>query len=97
MKLFAVNDLQRQVCGKYTVKNLSDGKTVLSGEVETADNSVREIAEIPAEDHAFYLIEWQTDAGDGVNHHACSLGEKWVFEEYMENMKRAGFYQEFSE
>lgn len=67
------------------------------GEFEAAENSAVVISELPEKDHAFYYIEWRTKAGNGVNHHACSLGEKWAFEKYLENMKKAGFYQEFFE
>lgn len=97
MKLYAVSDLQKSVKGKFTVKNLQTGEVACEGEVSCAENSTAVVAEIPETSHAFYFIEWETDAGKGVNHHACSLGEKWVFEEYIENMRKAGFYSEFAE
>lgn len=97
MCLYAVNDLQEAATGTYTVKNLSTGETVKKGVLEVAANSSAVVAEIAERDHAFYLIEWNTNAGSGVNHHACSLGEKWRFEDYLECMKKAGFYSEWAE
>lgn len=97
MKLYAVNDLQEKVKGSYLVRNLENGEIAAQGEFEAAENSAVVISELPEKDHAFYYIEWRTTAGNGVNHHVCSLGEKWTLEKYLENMKKAGFYQEFFE
>jgi hypothetical protein len=33
--------------------------------------------------------------GQGVNHFACSLDELWIFEDYIENMKKANFFSDF--
>lgn len=97
MSYNAVNDLQEKVKGSYLVRNLENGEIAAQGEFEAAENSAVVISELPEKVHAFYYIEWRTTAGNGVNHHACSLGEKWTFENYLENMKKAGFYQEFFE
>ncbi len=93
--LFAVNDLQNDVNGTYTVKNLRTGEIVARGKVFAKANSVAEIAQITVEDHAFYLIEWNTDHAKGINHHACSLGEKWNFNDYYDCMKAVGFANDF--
>lgn len=95
MRLYAVNDLQETATGTYAVKNLSTGETVENGVLEVAANSSAVISEIAEQSRAFYFIEWHTDIGSGVNHHACSLGDKWLFEEYLERLKQAGFYDEW--
>lgn len=95
MKLFAVNDLQTNVNGKYVVKNLSTGETVVTGEFNVDKNGVEVLTELPELDHAFYVFEWETNVGNGINHHACSLGDKWDVKAYTDNMKKAGFFGEF--
>lgn len=95
MKLYAVNDLQNTVEGSYRIQNLRTGKTVSQGAVTAENNSSAFVTEIKEEEYAFYLIQWETNAGTGVNHHACSLGNRWDFADYLENMKKAGFYAEF--
>lgn len=95
MNVTACNDLQQSVKGKYTVTNLVTGKTVQSGEIDIEKNTNCVLAKIPEIYHAFYLIEWHTNIGNGVNHHTCSLDEKWKFKNYYAMMEKAGFANEF--
>lgn len=95
MRVIASNDLQQSVTGNYTITNLATGKQVLSGTIDMEANTNAVLAEIPEAEHAFYLMEWHTTGGNGVNHHACSLEKKWDFNNYYTMMKKAGFASEF--
>lgn len=93
MPLYAVNDLQQQVEGTYTVTDVRSGKVVHRGKVSVAPNVSVVIADLPHVDHAFFVVEWTTNIGNGINHHACSLGDKWRFEDYCQAMQKVGFDQ----
>lgn len=95
MSLFAVNDLQQSVRGKYLVRNLVDGEIVAQGEMAIPANTSMPVKIVPEIKHAFYLIEWDVENGRGTNHFACSLHERWRFERYIEVMKKANFFSEF--
>ncbi len=96
MNLVACNDSRDMLNVEFTVKNLSDNKGITSGKFTIDPDDKLTIDILPELDHAFYFIEWKTDKGYGKNHHACSLGNKWDFVKYIECMKKAGFYEEFS-
>lgn len=96
MSLFAVNDTQQKIEGTYVVKDLSSGEVVTNGTLSVDKNAAVVISSLPEKSHAFYLIEWKTALGSGVNHHAFSLGDKWKYEDYLERMKKAEFIGEFS-
>ena len=96
MELVATNETRTNLNVEYTVKNLSDGKIISSGKFNVNSDDKVTVDALPELDHAFYLIEWKTELGTGKNHHACSLGDKWQFNKYVECMKKAGFFDEFS-
>ncbi len=93
--LFAVNDTQTALSGDFTVRNLANDEVVLSGSFSVSPDESKPVASLPELDHAFYLIEWTTELGGGVNHYACSLGDKWRLEDYLRCMQKAGFDREF--
>lgn len=91
MPLYAVNDLQEKISGTYSVKNVMTNETIREGSFETEADGKAVLALLPETDHAFYLVEWQTQNGKGVNHHACSLGNKWTYEDYSKAIEKIGF------
>lgn len=95
MELVACNDYPKKLTVKYTVKNLMDESNLLSGSFEIEPDSKITVDFLPSLDHAFYYIEWETELKKGRNHHTCSIGDKWKFEDYIFCMKKAGFYDEF--
>jgi hypothetical protein len=95
MVLMAYNDSREAQTLSYTVENLSTGEVVAKGEVLVQADAIAEAAVIPEEKYAFYLIKWTGKGVEGVNHHACSLGDVWAYEKYEECLKKAGFYDEF--
>ncbi len=97
MALVATNDTRQSLTVNYTVKNLANGETVDKGSFKIDPDEKIVTNTLPELDNAFYFIEWSTELGKGKNHHACSLGDKWNFNDYARCMKAAGFYEEFSE
>lgn len=95
MNLYAVNDLRKDLKGNYVITDLSVDKKVAEGEFEIRANSSEVVTCLSETDHAFYLIEWVTEEGKGKNHYVCSLGDKWRFEKYVENLKKADMYSDF--
>lgn len=95
MNIVAVNDSREIISANYTVKDLCTDKIVASGKVTIEPDQSVAVKEIEELDHAFYLIEWESNIGAGKNHHATSLGDKWEYEKYALCMKKAGFYDEF--
>jgi hypothetical protein len=70
IKLYAVNELQKDSRLSYKVTNLYNGALVCEGEaIAVADTSV-EIAEVVVPNEAsFYLIEWYIDGVRHTNHY----------------------------
>ena len=95
MALMAYNDSRETQTLSYTVENLMTGKVVAKGEVLVKADAIAEAAVVNEEKYAFYLIKWTGKGVEGVNHHACSLGDVWEYEKYAECLKKAGFYDEF--
>jgi beta-mannosidase len=95
MELMALNDMQEEKTLEYTVENLTTGETVAKGKVSVPANGIAVAAELDEEKYAFFLIRWKSEEGEGVNHHTCSLGDVWEYSNYVECMKKAGFYDEF--
>lgn len=95
MALMAHNDTQQEQTLEYTVENLTTGQVVAEGKVTVGANDKATVTELCEEKYAFFLIKWKGKGVEGVNHHACSLGEVWEYEKYAECMKKAGFYDEF--
>ena len=95
MDLIACNDSRDTLTVEYTVKNLKNDDIILTGKFEILPDDKLTINTLPEIDHAFYFIEWNTNLGKGKNHHTCSIGDKWNFDDYIACMKKAGFYDEF--
>lgn len=91
MDLYAVNDHSETIVGTYEVTEARSNERIAEGRLEIPAHSSVVIGQVDERDHAFYLLEWNTQKGKGVNHHACSLGEKWTFEAYEEVLKKVGF------
>ena len=91
IKLRAANDTQSDVRVEFKVTDLTTGTAVLLGECSVPANgnvALDGIIEVPG---AFYLIEWTGDQ-TGRNHYAADIYHGLNFEQYVENMKKAGFY-----
>ena len=89
--LKAANDTQQDVSAQYTVTNLTTGETVLRGACTVPANGIAEVSALREAENAFYLIEWTGDQ-NGVNHYAADIYHGLDFETYVENLKKAGFY-----
>jgi beta-mannosidase len=94
-ELVAVNDSRELLTVEYTVTNLIDDSLVDSGKFQIQPDGKEIINTLSYIDHAFLKIEWKTQLGKGINHHTCSIGDKWEFEKYIDCMKKIGFYNEF--
>ncbi len=95
LTLTALNDTQEEQTLSYTVENLTTGQLVAQGEVTVGANATQPACELSEEPYAFFLIKWKSAQGEGVNHHTCSLGDVWKYEDYVKCMQKAEFYDEF--
>ena len=95
IELYATNDLQEGLTAKFTVENLVTGEKVLAGTCAVEANGIAKVADLPDVKGGFYLIRWNTEKGEGVNHFVCNIGEGWTYEAYKACMQKAGFYDEF--
>lgn len=92
IRLMAANDTQSEVRVRYTVTDLTTGMITLEGECAVSANGLAtadELSEVPG---AFYLIEWSGDR-TGRNHYAADIYHGLCFAQYVENMKKAGFFE----
>ncbi|MBQ8374829.1 MAG: hypothetical protein IJX98_04555 [Clostridia bacterium] len=95
LRLFAINDTQKDQCVRYTVKNLATGKTILCEETEVAADEGLIVNQIPEESEAFYLIEWEANGIKGVNHYVSSISKGIAFDNYLSYMQESGFDEYF--
>ncbi len=89
--LKAANDTQTAVHVRYTVRDLTSGALVQEGECTVPANGLTQLDEQIETPGAFYLIEWTGDQ-TGCNHYAADIYHGLCFEQYVENMKKAGFF-----
>ena len=95
LELVATNDTQESVSADYTIVDLTTDELVCKGRVELPANGIVRLDKVPEKLGSFYLIRWETEQGEGVNHFACAIGEGWTYEKYKACMQKAGFYDEF--
>ncbi len=92
IRLKAANDTQREVRVSYTVTDLTSGAVVLRDECAVPANGLAALGETEEVPGAFYLIGW-TGNETGRNHYTADIYHGLDFERYVENMKKAGFYE----
>lgn len=95
LTLVAANDTQASVHASYTVIDLTNGKIVTKGTVDIQANGCARVEQVPETKNGFYMITWESDAGNGTNHFTCTIGDGWTWEAYRECMIKAGFYEEY--
>ena len=95
LTLVAVNDTQQEVAANYQITDLVSGKVISSGTTSVAANGCIRVEQIPETKFAFYMITWESTAGNGKNHFTCTIGDGWTWEAYRDCMRSAGFYNEY--
>ena len=95
LTLVAANDTQASVHASYNVIDLTNGKIVTKGTIDIQANGCARVEQVPETKNGFYMIAWESDAGNGTNHFACTIGDGWTWEAYRECMIKAGFYEEY--
>lgn len=93
LPLMAVNDTLEPVEAEYTVRDLFSGRQVLAGRCTVPPDGLVQIGTL-LDEKAFYLFTWQTAAGGGCNHFVPKIEDGLVFSEYVDFMKKAGFFAE---
>ncbi len=92
IRLYAVNDLQRDFEVKYKVTEMY-GKTVVAQGSKTVpgDSSVMfDYIDIDENEQKFYYIEWECGGEKHKNHYCTNLFEI-DYGEYCKAMKKCGF------
>jgi beta-mannosidase len=89
LDLYAVNDTPRDAKLSFTVKNLSTGETVYSGDTTAVADSSVVAASITAPEYGMLYIEWTGDA-NGSNHYSTqTLGIS--YDQYIKDITAVGF------
>jgi hypothetical protein len=89
--LYGVNDLTEEKAVKYSVINLSTGRSVLSGSAVLTAESSAAIDSLPVtdEEQNFYLIRWEMDGKVYQNHFHTNLLDI-SYEAYMDAIAKCG-------
>ena len=95
LTLVAANDTQAEVHASYTVTDLTTNQTITKGNLVLEANGCARIEKVPETKNGFYMITWESDAGNGKNHFTCTIGDGWTWEAYRACMQKAGFYEEY--
>lgn len=95
LTLVAANDTQESVHASYTVTDLTNGKIVTKGTIDIQANGCARVEQVPETKNGFYMITWESNAGNGTNHFTCTIGDGWTWEAYRACMIKAGFYEEY--
>ncbi len=91
LDLYAVNDTTADSPLRFTVKNLSTGETVTSGEVTALADSSVVAAIIPTQESGMLYIEWESDNGvHGANHYSTQTLDI-SYEQYIKDITTVGF------
>lgn len=94
LKLFAANDYQADLIGKYKVTDVLSGEIISEGEFKVSCDSSEAIAEIPeTKEFKFLLIEWETYNGVKGKNHFTTKTLNISLEKYLEALEKAGFNQ----
>ncbi len=94
LSLFAVNDTPNAQKLTYTVKDLTNGKTVASGEACVDADTSSKIVSIPAyDDYAFLYIEWTAEDGTTGNNHFITKTVEINAEQYLNDIRKVGYDQ----
>ena len=94
LSLFAVNDLTEYRKFTYTVKDLTNGKTLVSGEACVEGDTSSKIASVPAyADYAFLYIEWETEDGEKGTNHFITKTADIDAAQYLKNIEQVGYDQ----
>ena len=91
LTLCAANDTREKQSVRYTVTNLTTGKTVLQGDGTVMPDTTARIAEFPEEAGACYLILWEGDTC-GKNHFTAAIGDGIDLASYSQWMKQIGYW-----
>ena len=90
--LYAVNDLSYSQSFSYTVKNLTDGVSVISGCYTVGSDTSAKIASIPVTDkYSFLYIEWETTEGVKGSNHFITKSLDISAEQYLEDIRKIGY------
>ena len=89
--LYAVNDLTEEATVKYSVINLTTGRSVLSGSAVLAAESSAPIDSLAVteDEQTFYLIRWEKDGKVYQNHFHTNL-LNISYEAYMDAIAKCG-------
>ena len=94
LSLFAVNDTPEKKQFAYTVRDLTNGKTVASGEAAVEGDTSDRIVSIPAyTDYAFLYIEWRTEDGITGSNHFITKTLEINADQYLLDIKKVGYDQ----
>ena len=91
LTLCASNDTRDTVTVQYTVTEALSGKVVNQGSCTVPSDETIRIAKFP-EEAGYYLISWNGDR-QGQNHFTGRIGDGVKLDEYVEFMKKAGYYE----
>ncbi|MBR7099231.1 MAG: hypothetical protein IKC59_07440, partial [Clostridia bacterium] len=92
LSLYAVNDLGGDIHLSYTVKDLTTGVLIATGDADAIADSAVKVLSIPAmEDYHFLHIEWTTSDGKtGSNHYVTKL-HGISPAAYLSDLQKAGY------
>lgn len=91
LTLCAANDTRKDVTVHYEVTNALTGETVAQGSCTVKSDETAKITKFP-EEAAYYLIHWDGNK-TGNNHFVGRIGDGIQLPEYVEFMKKAGYYE----
>lgn len=92
LTLCAANDTREAVTVSYTVTEVLSGRQVTAGSCTVKSDETARIALLPETAGSYYHICWQGDR-QGSNHFVCRIGDGIRLEDYVEFLKKTGYYE----
>lgn len=92
LTLCAANDSRDTVTVSYTVTEVLTGRPVAAGSCTVKSDETARIALLPETAGGYYHICWQGDR-QGSNHFVCRIGDGIRLEDYVEFLKKTGYYE----
>lgn len=90
-RLFGVNDTEIDTTAEFTVTDVLDGVTVLSGKAVLSGHSSSPVAQMPVSDEKkFFLIEWKCNGVTSRNHYFTNIIDINC-EKYISALEKCGF------
>lgn len=94
LTVVACNDTVENVSVDFKITGINSDNIVARGKVTVGSGEVLKLGKFFEEDNEMYKIEW-SGTQSGINHYTASIYKSLNYKNYLNQLKKIGFYNEF--